>query len=55
MKIYYEIKADEIPKNCLECPCHWCRLPCKKNSYEPTVKNKYTKKRHEDCPLKIEN
>lgn len=54
MKIYYEIKADEIPKNCLECPCHWCRLPCKKNAYEPTVKDRYTKKRHEDCPLKIE-
>lgn len=51
-KIYFETKLTELPKTCLDCECHWCRKPCKKNSYEPTIKTKYTKQRHEDCPLK---
>lgn len=54
MKIYYEVNVDEIPKNCLECPCHWCRLPCTKNTFEPRLLNKYTKQIHQACPLKTE-
>ena len=53
MKIYYEIEVNEIPKDCLHCPCNWCNLPIKKNCYEPTVKVKYRKHRHKDCPLKV--
>ena len=41
----------EMPKTCVDCPIV-CRLPAKKSSYEITIKNKYTKMRHEDCPLR---
>ena len=54
MKIYYEVKASEIPKNCLECPCNWCRLPCTKYTFEPRLLGKYREQRHEACPLKTE-
>lgn len=54
MKIYYEIKANEIPKNCFDCPCSWCRLPCNKNTFDPIFKSKYKNERHQACPLKTE-
>ena len=53
MKIYYEIEVNEIPKDCLHCPCNWCNFPLRKNYNEPTVKVKYRKHRHKDCPLKV--
>lgn len=52
MKIYYETNLKEIPKNCLECPLYWCRLPRTKNTFEPRLLNRYTKQRHQICPLK---
>lgn len=49
--IAYKTNLEELPKNCKDCPCHWCRLPLKDNKYEPEVKKAYWKKRHEECPL----
>lgn len=54
MKVYFRTGMEELPKTCAECKCEWCRLPCKANSYEPILKVKYTKQRHEECPLKTE-
>lgn len=54
-KIYFETKMTELPKTCTDCECQWCRKPCKKGRkgrYESIIKVKYTKQRHEDCPLK---
>ena len=51
-KIYFETKMTEMPKTCTDCECQWCRKPCKKGQYESIIKVKYTKQRHEDCPLK---
>ena len=55
MKIYYEINANEIPKNCLECHCYWCKLPRTKNTFDPRFLSKYKTQRHPTCPLKTEN
>lgn len=54
MAIWFKTNLNELPENCVKCPCHWCRLPCKNNTYEPIIKKKYMAQRHEDCPLKVE-
>lgn len=41
----------EIPRNCNDCICHWCRLPLKRNKLEPELKKEYYSKRHKQCPL----
>ena len=53
MEIYFRTTMTEIPQNCLECRCQWCRLPCKGNVYEQIIKAKYSKQRHEKCPLVV--
>lgn len=52
MKIYFETQMKELPRTCLDCDCQWCRNPCKKGVYDYILKKKYTKQRHENCPLK---
>jgi hypothetical protein len=53
MEILFKTKMEELPKNCVECSCQWCRLPCKNNTYDLVVKKKYTTQRHEECPLRV--
>lgn len=55
MKVYYETKLTEIPKNCFDCQCDWCKLPCTKNTFNPIFKNKYKEQRHQACPLKVKD
>ena len=53
--IYYQTTLNEMPLNCKECYCHWCRLPLKRVSHDnikDEVKKCYETKRHKDCPLK---
>lgn len=49
--ILYKTKMDKMPQSCLECGIDWCGLPLKANKYEPEMKVKYKKCRHENCPL----
>lgn len=51
MLLYRIETLNEKPANCLDCPCHWCRLPLMKNRIEPMVKKEYRTKRHKNCPL----
>lgn len=49
--IAYKTSLEKLPENCKDCTCHWCRISCKKSTYEPTIKKEYWSKRHENCPL----
>lgn len=49
--IVYKLKTlKNIPSNCLECICNWCRLPNNAKTMDG-VKKEYTTKRHKECPL----
>lgn len=52
--IVYKTSLEEIPQNCNDCKCHWCRLPIKSNNsgYTDEIKKAYLAKRHKDCPLR---
>lgn len=47
--IMMKTNLEKIPESCVDCQFEDCRLPLRKNGY--SLKNKYLKKRHEDCPL----
>ena len=48
--ILYKTDFQEMPNNCAECKLN-CRLPCKKNCFEPIIRKQYLAKRHPGCPL----
>jgi hypothetical protein len=47
-----KIIVDEIPENCLDCELLFCQLP--KYARDDRILKKYWNKRHEDCPLELE-
>lgn len=50
--IIYITEMTEIPSSCKDYPMEDCRLPLKARRYKPTLKKRYTTKRHSDCPLR---
>lgn len=53
--IYKKTLMEELPQNCVECLEMGCRLP-EKAGWRNTgdILKPFTKKRHPDCPLVIE-
>lgn len=48
--VVYKTPMEEIPKSCVKCSLVECQLPLRRGSID-TMYDKYTKKRHENCPL----